>query len=153
MAMAMCMTVEDEVESVRPLLRCLLRVMKHENSPAGPFERPRRQDEIQSEARRVHFQSGLMSEIVVAEYAEERSVELRELFENDRFREISGVNDAIDANLIEEAHDSLDIGHSIMGIADDANPHRRMLSRRPTAPGDGYDARSSDGIVNGNRER
>jgi len=65
----------------------------------------------------------MVREIIVSEDAEEWGLEPRELLEHGGFREISSVDHSLDADLIEEVHDSLHIGQPVVGVADDANSH------------------------------
>ena len=46
MAMAMGMTVENQVEAIRPIGCRVLGIMKHENPPTRPFEGAWWQDEV-----------------------------------------------------------------------------------------------------------
>ena len=76
--------------------------------------------------------------IVVAEDTEHRDFESGKSFEHARTRDVAGMDDALHARLTKEGHDSLHVARSIMGVADDANTHFRILPRRPRSSAAGY---------------
>ena len=136
------MAVQNQIEPCGPIRFAAFWIMQYEDSSAGPFERSRRQDEIESEAPSVLGQASVTLDIVVAEDAKERRIQFRERLEHRGFRQVTGMNDAFDVGLVKEVDDSFDVVHSIVGVADDANSHPSMLSRRSRPLVAGYSAAS-----------
>jgi hypothetical protein len=128
--MAMGMTVQHEVDLGHERGRGLLRIVDDENSPTGPLERTRRRSEIHSESAGFFLETSPFPIVVVAEDATHRNVEPGELFEHCGSRDVTGMDDTIDAGLAKEVHDSLHVACSIVGVADDANAHPTILPRR-----------------------
>ena len=108
----------------------------------GPLESSRGWSEIHSEPARLFDEANLVCMVIVAEDAEHRNFEPGELFEHRRTRNVAGMDDAFDASVAKEGHDSLHVVRSIVGVADDADTHLRMLPRRPRFPAEGYSARA-----------
>ena len=75
------------------------------------------------EARRRGFQRGALARVVVAEDAEERSVETREHLERLRLRDVAGVDHALDTGAIQQLDDARHVRQVIVRVGDDADAH------------------------------
>ena len=62
-------------------------------------------------------------QVVVAEDAEERRVKGRQRVERLCLGDVAGVDDPVDARVIEQFHDPGHVLHVIVGVAEDSDPH------------------------------
>ncbi len=146
-SMAMGVTVKHEVDLGQNRGRRFFRVVDHENSPACPLKGARGRREVHAESTRLRLEKNSVGLIVVPVDTQHRNVESGESFEHGRTRDIAGMNDAVDPGLVEQGDDSLHIGDSIVGVADDADTHPGMLPRRSRPLSESYSARALEGRV------
>jgi enoyl-CoA hydratase/carnithine racemase len=141
-AMAMGMSMQQQVDLCRERSRCLIGVVDDQNLATRPTEGARWRSEIHSESVRFPFESDAFCIVVVAKNTKHWNVESRELLEYGRAGDVAGVHDTFDTGLAEESHDSLHVARSIVGVADDADSHLRILSRRSRSSAAGYSVRA-----------
>lgn len=129
-AVTMCMAMEYEIDGIRRDVQRVFGVVQDEDSATCPIEGARWQAKIEAESCCIRSELRMIGDVIVPENPIDGRVELGQGLEDGGLGEISCVDDAIHADLIEQIHDPFHIGHSVMCVAHDANPHRAMLSRR-----------------------
>ena len=123
------MSVKNEVEVGREVLGCLFGVVDDHDSAAGPINDSGWIRKVHSVSFGFVFEPPPFAEIVISVYAEKGNLERCEMFEDLGLRDVACVNDSFDVLGAKEFDDSLDIGHSIVGIPDDSDSHPPILSR------------------------
>jgi hypothetical protein len=68
--------------------------------------------------------------IVVPEYAYELCVESRESFKDTGLSDVAGMDDPFDARVCKELDDFVHVAELVVSVADDADAHQAILTRR-----------------------
>ena len=105
--MAMGMSVEQQVDFSWKRRRRFFGIVDDQNLAPRPTESARRWSKIHSEPRRLLLESDAFEIVIVAENAEHRNVESRELLKHGRTGDIARMHDAFDTGLAEEGQDLL----------------------------------------------
>ena len=128
-SMPVCVSVENEIEVFGEFARCFFRIVNDQDASPCPFDRARWIREVHSELGGLGREALSFVLVVISKYTEERDVQSRKPLEDVGLGDVAGMNDAFDPSLLKERDDSVHVGHLIVGVSDDADPHSGSLSR------------------------